>query len=128
MEKIITVKDQYNSLDTLHGFLKTASSFECSKKYDIWEVRKDHNGQIAQCVILKKSAMHGIKLYFTEDNTVKMNHIIPSSIMNVYFGKSVKIRRGIIELIAGKIKDALLAPAQKKVFQELETVVDKVAV
>ncbi|WP_241507239.1 hypothetical protein [Aquimarina sediminis] len=128
MEKIITVKDQYNSLDTLYNYLKTASSFECSKEYDKWEVRTDTNGQMAQCVILKKSAMQAIKLYFIEDNTVKINHIIPSLIMNAYFGKSVKARRDIIEIVAGKIKGALLLPSQKKAFQELEAVVSKAAV
>ncbi|MBG6130352.1 hypothetical protein IWQ47_001565 [Aquimarina sp. EL_43] len=127
MEKIITVQKQYNSLDTLYDFLKTTSSFECYKNYDNWEVRTDANGQMAQCIVLKKSAMHAVKLYFAEENTIKINHIIPSSIMNAYFGKSVKARRSIIEIIAGKIKETVLAPSQEKAFQELEGVINKAA-
>lgn len=128
MEKIITIKNEYNSLDLLHKFLKTESSFESSKEYDKWEYRTGTNGQMAKCIVLKKSAMHAIKLYFTEENTIKMNHIIPSSLMNAYFGKSVKARRNIIEIIAEKIKQTMLVPGQKKAFEELETVVNKIVV
>ncbi len=128
MEKIITIKNEYNSLDTLHEYLKTASSFECSKDYDIWEQRTDANGQMEQCIVLKKSGMHAVKLFFTEENTVRVNYIIPNKIMNAYFGKSVKAYRNILEIIAGGIKGILLAPAQEKAFEELEQVVRKAAV
>ncbi len=127
MEKTITIKKEYNSLDTLHQFLKTASSFECSKTYDIWEQRTDANGQMEQCIVLKKSAMHAIKVFFVNKNTVKINYLIPNKIMHAYFGKSVKAYRNILEIIAGIIKDALLAPAQKKAFEELEQALRKVA-
>ncbi len=125
MEKIVTIKNEYNSLETLQGFLKTASSFDCSKEYDKWEVRTDANGQMEQCLVLKKSGMHAVKLYFPRENTVKISYIIPNSFMNAYFGKSVKARRDILEIVTGKIKEALLAPAQKKAFKELEKVVHK---
>lgn len=125
MENIITIKNQYNSLEILHNFLKTASSFECSKDYDIWEHRTDANGQMAQCIVLKKSNMHALKVFFVNENTVKVNHIIPSKMMHAYFGKSVKARRNIIEIIAGAIKQAVLVNSQKKAFEELETVVKK---
>ncbi len=128
MEKTITIKNEYNSLDTLHEYLKTASSFECSKDYDIWEQRTDANGQMEQCIVLKKSGMHAVKLFFTEENTVRVNYIIPNKIMNAYFGKSVKAYRNILEIIAGGIKRILLAPAQEKAFEELEQVVRKAAV
>ncbi|WP_299136378.1 hypothetical protein [uncultured Tenacibaculum sp.] len=125
MEKIVTIKTEYNSLETLHNFLKNASSFECSKEYDKWEVRTDANGQMEQCLVLKKSGMHAVKLYFPRENTVKISYIIPNSFMNAYFGKSVKARRDILEIVTGKIKEVLLAPAQKKAFKELEKVVHK---
>lgn len=128
MEKTIKVKNEYNSLDTLQRFLKTISSYECLKEYDKWDVRTDTNGQMEQCLVLKKSGMHAIKLYFVNESTVKLNYIIPNSLLNAYFGKSVKARRDIIEIITGKIKEALLAPAQKKAFQELEVVVNKATV
>ena len=127
MEKIITIKNEYNSLDLLHKFLKTESPFESSKEYDKWEYRTDINGQMAKCIVLKKSAMHAVKLYFTEENTIKINHIIPNSLMNAYFGKSVKARRNIIEIIAEKIKQTILVPGQEKAFEELEAVVNKIA-
>ncbi|MEZ4859015.1 MAG: hypothetical protein R2781_09415 [Flavobacteriaceae bacterium] len=125
MENLITINSQYNSLDNLQQFLKTASSFECSKEYDIWELRTDANGQAKQCLVLKKNNMNAVKLYFVNENTVKVNHIIPNKIMNAYFGKSEKRYRNIIEIIAGKIKDIALAGSQKKAFEELEKEIRK---
>jgi len=125
MENLITIKNEYNSLDKLYEFLKKDSNYECSKDYDIWEHRTDANGQMEECVVVKKSGMHAIKVFFVNENTVKINYIIPNKMMHAYFGKSVKARRNIIEIVAGVIKQALLAPAQKKAFEELENVVRK---
>ena len=72
--------------------------------------------------------MHAVKLYFTNENTVKVSYIIPNKIMHAYFGKSVKARRNIIEILAGVIKQAVLAAPQQKAFEELEAVVRKAAV
>lgn len=127
MENIIKVKNEYNSLDKLYNYLKKASTFECSKEYDIWELRTDANGQAEQCIVLKKSGMHALKAYFVDENTVKVNHIIPSKVLNTYFGKSVKMYRSIPEIIGGKIKDMLLAPIQQKAFKELEREVKRAA-
>lgn len=127
MEKIITIKNEYNSLDTLHTYLQLASPFECSKDYDIWDARTDANGHMAKCLVIKKSSMHAVKLYFTEPNTVKVNHIIPSKMMHAYFGKSQKAYRNILEIVTGKIKDVVLAPSQAKAFEELEAIVKKAA-
>lgn len=127
MENLIEINDDYNSLDKLLTVLNKESVFECSKEYDIWEHRIDNNGQMSQCLVLKKSGMHAIKAFFVNDNTVKINYIIPNKVMHAYFGKSVKARRNIIEIIAGLIKEAILAGPQKKAFQELEGVVKKAA-
>ena len=127
MEKIIKLKNDYNSLNTLYEFLKKESSFECTKDYDQWDVRTDANGQMEQCIIIKKSSMHAIKLFFTEGSSVKVNHIIPNSFMNAYFGKSQKAYQNIIEIVAGKIKELLLAAPQQKAFEELEQIVKKAA-
>jgi hypothetical protein len=54
MEKLITIKNEYNSLDLLNDFLKKDSTFESSKEYDSWDVRTDANGQMEQCLIIKK--------------------------------------------------------------------------
>lgn len=127
MENLITINNEHNSLDTLQTFLKSSSSFDCSKEYDVWEQRTDANGQMAQCIVLKKSSMHAMKLYFIKDNIVKANHIIPSKIMHAYFGKSVKARRSIIEVITGKITEVALASSQQKAFEELENEIKKAA-
>ncbi|RZN82199.1 MAG: hypothetical protein EVB11_09415 [Winogradskyella sp.] len=127
MENLITVNNNHDSLDSLYNALKTASVFECSKEYDIWEHRLDANGQMAQCIVLKKSSMHAIKAFFINENTVKINYIIPNKIMHAYFGKSVKARRNIIEILTGAIKQAILAGPQKKAFEELEHLVNKIA-
>ena len=127
MENLINIKNEFDSIDKLYNFLKTASTFECSKEYDIWELRTDANGQAEQCIVLKKSGMHALKVFFVDETTVKVNHIIPSKVLNTYFGKSVKMYRTIPEIIGGKIKDVLLAPAQQKAFQELESEVKRAA-
>lgn len=127
MENLIKINNEYNSLDKLYDFLKNKTSFECSKDYDIWEHRTDTNGQMEQCIVLKKSGMHAVKLFFINENTVKINHIIPSKMMNAYFGKSVKARRSILEIIGGMIKQAVLAGSQQKAFEELEKEVKKAA-
>jgi len=128
MENILRIKKEYNTLDKLHYFLKNESSFECSKEYDIWEMRTDVNGQMEQCVVIKKSAMHAVKLFLLNENQAKINHIIPNKMMNAYFGKSVKARRNIIQLVTGKITEAVLANPQKKAFEELEQIVKRIAI
>lgn len=127
MENLIEIKKDYNSLDKLYNLLKKDSNYQCSKEYDIWEHRLDNNGQMAQCLVLKKSNMHAIKLFFVNEDIVKVNYIIPNKLMHAYFGKSVKARKNIIEILAGVIKQTALAPSQKKAFNELENVVHKVA-
>lgn len=127
MENLIEIKNDYNTLDKLYNLLKKDSNFECSKEYDSWEVRTDANGQMAQCIVLKKSGMHAIKVFFVNENTVKINYIIPNKLMHAYFGKSEKAYRSIIEIVAGKIKQAVLKSSQEKAFKELEAVVYKAA-
>ncbi|EDP97865.1 hypothetical protein U8527_17900 [Kordia algicida OT-1] len=127
MENLIAIKNNYNSLDKLYLFLESESDFECTKEYDIWEQRTDAKGQLAECILIKKSGMHAIKLFFVNDNTVKINHIIPNKMLHAYFGKSVKARRNIIEIVAGFIKQALLKGSQEKAFKELENVIQKAA-
>ena len=122
METTITIKNEYNSLDTLHNFLKSNTDFEVSKEYYVWEHRTDVNGQMEQCLVLKKSNMHAVKVYFTDNNTVKINHIIPNKMMQAYFGKSEKARRNILEIVTGMITQAVLATPQKNAFEEMEQV------
>lgn len=128
MENLIKVSSTYNSLDKLKLFLENKTDFECTKEYDIWEQRLDANGQMAQCLVLKKSGMHAVKIFYINEDTVKVNYIIPNKMMHAYFGKSVKVHRNIIEIITGAIKQALLAGPQKKAFSELEASVAKASI
>ena len=125
MENLIEIKSEYNSLDKLRDFLEKESVYKCSKSYDTWELRTDPSGQMAQCVVVKKSGMHAIKVFFANEKTVKINYIIPNKLMHAYFGKSVKAHRNIIEIAAGAISQSLLFGAQKKAFSELEQLVLK---
>ena len=125
MENLITIKNQYHSLDELQNALKNNSNYNCTKEYDIWEQRVDINGNLAQCLVLKKSNMHAVKLFFINENTLKANHIIPNKIMQAYFGKSEKRYQNVLEIITGKIKAAVLEPAQKKAFFEIEAEIIK---
>ncbi|MFC4633470.1 hypothetical protein ACFO3O_06105 [Dokdonia ponticola] len=120
MENLIEIKNDYNSLDKLLDRLEKNTTYQCSKTYDIWEHRTDANGQMAQCIVIKKSNMNAAKVFFVNENTVKVNHIIPNKVMHAYFGKNVKAYRNIIEIAAGAIKNAVLAAPQKKAFEEIE--------
>jgi hypothetical protein len=126
MEKLITINSNHNSLDKLAALLSKELIYDCSKEYDIWEMRTDANGQMEQCLIVKKSNMHAVKLFFVNENTIKVSYIIPNKIMQAYFGKSVKARRNIIEIIAGGIKQVILAGPQQKAFDELEQSINKI--
>ena len=119
MEKTIKIKEQYSSLNKIEEFINAESPFEASKEYDHWELRTDAKGQMEQCVVIKKSNMHGAKAYLTGTNTLKVDYIIPNKIMNAYFGKSQKARKNILEIAAGTIKSTILAGSQKKAFEEI---------
>lgn len=127
MEKLIKVKQEYGSLEKVMEFIGTQSPFEASIDYDHWEIRTDENGQMKQCVVVKKSKMHGAKAYFVDENTLKVNYVIPNKAMNAYFGKSQKARRNIFEIITGKIKGAALAGSQKKAFGEIVQSLNKIS-
>ncbi len=126
MEKLISVNTDYNSLDKIEAFLKKETNFEVSQEYDGWDVRTDENGQMKKCVVVKKSNMHGIRLYFTTANTLKVNHLIPNKLMNAYFGKNQHKYQSIFEIITGKIQELLLSPSQNKAFKEMTEVFNKI--
>jgi hypothetical protein len=90
-------------------------------------MRTDANGQMEKCVLIKKSSMHGMKVYFSQDNELMMTYVIPNKVMNAYFGKSVKARKSILEVIGGGIKNVMLSGSQKKAFQEMESIFQKIA-
>ena len=120
MENLITISNKYNSLDQLYDVLKKSTNYSCSKEYDIWEHRIDNNGQMAQCLVVKKNSMHALKLFYVNENVLKATHIIPNKIMQAYFGKSHKAHQNVIEIMTNKIKIAILEPVQRKVFYEME--------
>ena len=72
-----------------------------------------------QCVLVKKSNMHGVKAYFTDENRIKVTYVIPNKVMNAYFGASTKAHRNILEIVAGGIKSVALAGSQRKAFSEI---------
>ena len=98
MENQIKVKSEYNSLEKILEYFKKESNYESSVDYDSWDIRTNTNGQMEKCVLVKKSAMHGMKLYFSKENTLQMNYIIPNKIMNAYFGKNEKAHPFVLTL------------------------------
>lgn len=127
MEKSITLKSEFDSLEKVLEYLKKESTFDCSIDYDIWDVRTDSNGKMEKCLLIKKSSMHGMKFHFTEKNTVELVHIIPNKLMNAYFGESKKSRQNILEIITGIIKKAVLSSSQNKAFEEMKQPLNKIA-
>ncbi len=120
MESQIKFNNKINSLDTALDLLKKDLTYQSSKEYDIWDMRTDSNGQMEHCLVIKKSKMHAIKLFFIDEQTAKLTFFIQNKIMNAYFGKSVKARRNILEIIAGFFKQTILAGPQKRAFKEIE--------
>ena len=127
MEKQITINSEYNSLAKVLEFLKKESSFECSEDYDSWDIRTDANGQMEKCVLVKKSAMHGMKVYFSQDNVLNVSYLIPNKLMNAYFGESKQRYQNILEIMAGTVKKLLLSSSQKAAFEEMSLTLNKIA-
>ncbi len=128
MEKLVSVKQEYASLDKIEAFVKQESSFGVKQEYDHWEMRTDANGQMEKCLVVKKSNMHGVKLYFTKENMLKINYVIPNKVMNSFFGSNQQKYRSIKDIVAGKIKDAVLSGSQKKAFEELTAPFGKISI
>ncbi len=128
MERLISVKKDYASLEKIEAFINNETDYQASQEYDSWEMRTDSNGQMEKCVVLKKSNMHGAKLYFTQGNTLKVNYLIPNRTMNAFFGPNQQAYRSIKDIVAGKIKDLILSSSQKKAFEEISQSFDKIAV
>lgn len=127
MKNQITTNSEYNTLEKVLEFLKKESDYKCSQEYDSWDVRIAANGQMEKCVIIKKSLMHGMKVYFSSENEMVMTYVIPNKMMNAYFGESKKARKSIFEILAGVIKKAVLNGPQNKAFDEMEEVLIKMA-
>ncbi len=128
MERLISVKKDYASLDKIEAFINDETDYQASQEYDNWEMRTDSNGQMEKCVVLKKSNMHGAKLYFTQENTLKVNYLIPNRTMNAFFGPNQQAYKGIREIVTDAIKKVALSGSQKKAFSEIVQVFDKIAV
>ncbi len=125
MKAIMNINTSYNSLDAICKRLQQNTDYACTKEYDIWEQRTDVNGQMEQCVVLKKSGMHGVKVYLTGENNAKVSYIVPSKVMNAYFGHGGERHKNIIEIIVSKIVGGIMAGPQKNAFNELQTAVSK---
>ncbi len=127
MEKLIKVKEEFNSLDKIENFLKKESSYQVSQDYDRWEIRADENGHMKKCVVVQKSNLYGLKLFLTNESTVKATYIIPNKIMESYFGKKAGFR-SIFKVITEKIKDAILSGKQQKAFDEMIVEIEKMSI
>lgn len=128
MEKEIRIKHDYNSLENILDFIKNESPFEASIEYDHWDIRTDANNQMEKCILVKKNAMHGVKMYLSGENNLKIDYVIPNKIMHAYFGKSQKRYQNVLEIIGNKIKEVALANSQQKAFEEMSQVPNKMAV
>jgi hypothetical protein len=126
MQAKITVKEEFKTLDKMLDFVSDESPFECKKEYDSWDVRTGINGQMEQCIIVKQSAMNGVKLHFADESTLVMTHIVPSKVMNAYFGKSQKAHKNILEVVTGKIGELVFSGSKKKAFSEVEQLLSSV--
>lgn len=126
MEKILKLKSEFDSLEPLLvAVQKKNPSYTSVIEYDVWEMCSGTDRNIEQCVLVKKSSMHGVKAYFTAPNTIKISQVIPSKTKNALLGQR-KGRRNALELIVGTIKSSIVKSAQRKAFQELQTVFQEV--
>ncbi len=72
--------------------------------------------------------MHGLRVYFKDERTLAINHVIPNVFLNVYLGENPKYRQSIIEIIVEKIKKIALKNSQNKAFNEIEKLFNKIRV
>lgn len=127
MKQTISVKKEYDSLDKIVDFVKKESTFTCSKTYDHWDVRIGHNMQTPECVVIKDKGVHGAKVHFDGENTLRVTHVFPNKIMHAYFGNSSRplLLRRIDEIIIGTIVGWVFHSAKKKSLNKFMQVIDK---
>ena len=127
MEKKIKLKEEFNSLSKVFDQVKKSSPYEASIEYDSWDLRVDASGQMEKCILLKKSGMHGVKMYIDQQQNLHATYVIPNKVLNAYFGKSQKRYRNVIEILTEKIASAALSGSQKKAFDEMSQSLIKLA-
>lgn len=88
MKKTITTTDQNNTLEKLANIIKQKTDFTTDIVYNIWDVQT--GSTMRKCVLVKKNAVHGVKLDFISENTLNIEGIVPSN-----FFRSFTIGRGI---------------------------------
>jgi hypothetical protein len=114
MEQQLRINSNYDSLDKVMAFLKPKTSYNCSQEYNTWEVAT--GSEIPKCILVKKSAMIGLKIDFSNQNTLKIMPVVPSKFL-------VSFTEG--KGIAPPIVRALLSGGQKKLVNEVsEKLVD----
>lgn len=107
MNTTFKVKEQYKTLDDLGKYLGSKSKYECKKMFNSW---RDISITKEYCVLVKKSALYGIKVNFVDDNHVMLEPVVPG----VYL-RSFVTGRGFIPPIVR----ALLAKGQRQLFNEV---------
>ncbi|GEM_PF-5238002 len=101
------IKEQYRTLDDLEKYLQAKSSYECKKMFNSW---RDINIKKEYCVLVKKSALYGIKVNFIDNNYVMIEPVIPG----VYL-RNFATGRGFIPPIVRM----LLEKGQRQLFNEV---------
>lgn len=127
MERSLKIREAFDSLDKLFEELKKTSPYDVSMEYDSWDIRIDARGEMEKCILLKKSSMHGLKMYFDDKLNLQACYVIPNKFMNAYLGKSQKKYRNILEILSSKLLSLAISGQQKKAFDEMIQTLSKVA-
>ena len=123
----ITLKQEYQSLDQILKLIQNSSPYEVSIEYDVWDMQTDASGQIAKCILVKKSSMHGLKLELDGKQQLHASYVIPNKALNAILGPNKKRYRNPLEILSSKLLSMAIAGQQKKAFTEMSTSLNNLA-
>lgn len=128
MQELIRLKPEFTSLKQIEDFVNNETKYTATQEYDAWDVRTDENGQMDKCVIIKKNSMNGVKVYFSDKNTLKADFKIPNKLAEAFLGKSQQEYKGIKEIVGDAINNLLLSSSQQKAFDEIIDSLEKITI
>ena len=76
MTLIFKIKKDFKTLDNLTDYLKSKTQYKVTKTFDCWRevaLTKEY------CVLVKKSALYGVKIKFVNDFEIAVKPVVPNN-------------------------------------------------
>lgn len=87
--ELIYNSNQFKNLDEILQFFKPKISYTCMKTHNIWDV--SHGDKVNNCILIKKNALYGIKIDFSDAENILLRPVVPSSFLVTF-----TVGRGIV--------------------------------